>query len=274
MGSWSSASLGSLVPISGSPTLPRPFPSPRSSPPFATASASENSSAAGFVLSTRPRLTSPSHRAKPSFLRGLHCVVNCWIARGNAIPSASLHLLKVLRVGGGGGHHQVPRSSLNFHGSRHFRHPAGFCAPTDFTIPPFRQGFPPIFWGPAHFLSLRASPPIFGVPPTFWVPPIFRGPRSGFHPRSVRRPRSFRHLTTCLSVTRLPVCPSPTFGLSVTQVRSVRHPTSVCPSPDFGLSVTQPRSVRHPTSVCLSLDPRLHGFSHVPSQRTHLPHGP
>ncbi len=134
---------------------------------------------------------------------------------------------------------------------------AGFCAPANFAIPPFVQGFPTIFRGPAHFRSFRASPPIFEVMPTFGVLPNFSRsgchprsgclPRSGCHPRSIRHPRSFRHLTPGLSVTRPPVCPSPALW-------SVRHLTLVCPPPSFGLSVTRPRSVCHPTLVCPSPD--------------------
>ncbi len=61
------------------------------------------------------------------------------IARGNAIPSASLN---PLTGRGGGPIIQVPRSSVVFHGSHHFRRPAGFRAPAVFAIPPFLQGFP------------------------------------------------------------------------------------------------------------------------------------
>ncbi len=99
-------------------------------------------------------------------------------------------------------------------------------------------------------------------------------PRSGCHPRSVRHPRSVCHLTPGLSVTRPPVCPSPDFGLSVTQLWTVRHPTLVCPSPNLGLSVTQPLSVHHPTLVCPSPDLRLDGFTHDPSQSPSSEHGP
>ena len=273
------ASSGSLVPISGSPTLPRPFPSPRSLPPFATASASENSSAAGFVSSTRPRLTSPSHQAKPSFLRGLHCMVDCWITHDNAIPSASLH------VRGEGpspsssvflGFPRIPplSTSRRFSRSRRFCDPAissGFPHYFSGSRPLSEfQGFPPNFWGCTHFWGL-ADFSRSGCPSRSGSLP-----RSGCHPRSIRRLRFFPHLTTSLSVTRprhLPsvclspdfgqsvtwpwsvrqpasVCPSPNFVLSVTRLRSVRHLTLVCPSPGLGLFVAQPRSVRHPTCDC------------------------
>ena len=145
----------------------------------------------------------------------------------HAIPSVSLHPLKG-RGGEGPSSRflviQIPRSSVVFHGSRHAT--PVFRAPADFAIPPVLQGFPTIFWDPAHFLNFRVSPPIL-----VWRPLSARSgclPRSGFPPRSVHHPRSVRH------------------------PRSVHRPTSVCPSPDLGLSITRPPSVRHPPSVCPS----------------------
>ncbi len=105
--------------------------------------------------------------------------------------------------------------------------------------------------GSCQFFEVWQSPAVWRSSKVRPSPKVFPSPDH----------RSVCHLTPGLSVTRLrsvrhpsSVCPSPAFGLSVTRPRSVRHPTLVCPSPDLGLSITQPWSVRHPTSVCPSPD--------------------
>ena len=105
--------------------------------------------------------------------------------------------------------------------------------------------------GSRRFFEVWQSPAVWRSSKVCPSPKVFPSPDH----------RSVCHLTPGLSITRLrsvrhpsSVCPSPEFGLSVTRLRSVRHPTLVCPSPDLGLSVTRPRSVRHPTSVCPSPD--------------------
>ncbi len=110
--------------------------------------------------------------------------------------------------------------------------PATFYVPPVFAIPPITRSRR-FFRVSPLFLRSRPLSEFQGFPPPIVeVAPAFRGPanfsRSGCHPRSVRHPRSVCHLTPGLSVTRPPVCPSPAFGLSVTRLWSVRHPSSVC----------------------------------------------
>ena len=86
-----------------------------------------------------------SHQCAPGYhhhstKRNLRSSV--WSAVATPSPSASHHPLKGR---GGGPTIQVPWSSVVFHGSHHFQSPTGFRNPTDFTIPPFLQGFPTIF---------------------------------------------------------------------------------------------------------------------------------
>ena len=150
MGSWSGASSCSSDPFFGSHTPPKSFPGPRSSPPFVTASPSVSSSAAAFVSSTRPRLTSPFHRAKPSLLRGLRHVVDCRVRSPAAMPSHPL-LFILSRVGGGG-------PSSKFLGLLwSSTDPATFDGPPVFALPPFSRS--------RRFF--RVSPLFFGVPPGF-----------------------------------------------------------------------------------------------------------
>ena len=164
-----------------------------------------SSSAAAFISSTRPRLTSPSHRAKPSFLRGLRHVVDCRVRLPAAMPSRPL-LFILSRVGGGGpitkflGLLWSSTDPTTFDGLPVFVLLPILRSRCFFRVSPKFFGVPPTFG-----VSGLPPPPTFGVPPNFsrsgCHPRSGSLPRSGCHPRSVRRPRSFRHLTTGLSVT-------------------------------------------------------------------------
>ena len=174
---------------------------------------------------------------------------------------------------GGRAHHQVPRSSVVFHGSRRFSRSCRFRNPAvSLGFPHYFsgsrplsefQGFPPNFWGSAHFRGLAEFFKVWLSPKAWQSPEVWLSPKVRPSPKVFPSPdsRSVCHPTPGLSVMCLwsvhhptSVCPSPNFVLSVTRLWSVRHPTLVCPSPDFGLSVTQLWSVCHPPSVCPSPD--------------------
>ena len=127
---------------SGSPSSPVRRLPPGLRHPF---SAFVSSSAAAFVSSTRPRLTSPSHRAKPSFLRGLRRVVDCRFRS----PAAR---------------HPVRFSSSSLKGREgpSFKFLGLLWSSTDPATPVF--ALPPISRSRRFF---RVSPLFFGVPPTF-----------------------------------------------------------------------------------------------------------
>ncbi len=146
----------------------------RSWTPFVTVSTSMCSSAAAFVSSTRPRHTSPSHRVKPSFLRGLRRVVDCRI-RSPAAHHPVRFSSSSQGTGGEGPSSkflviQVPRSSVVFHGSRH----SGFSRSRRFRDPAGSSGFPQYFSGSHPFSEFQGFHPDFVAAPTFgevWLSP-------------------------------------------------------------------------------------------------------
>ena len=139
-------------------------PPPRSpSTPF---SAFVSSSPVAFVSSTRPRLTSPSHRAKPSFLCGLRRVVDCRL-RSPAARHPVRFSSSSQGTGGEGPSSKflgllwsstapaTRHSGFFFSRSRRFRDPAS------------SSGFPHYFSGSRPFSEFQGFPPVFGVAPTF-----------------------------------------------------------------------------------------------------------
>ena len=235
---------------------------------------------AAFILSTRPRLTSPSHRAKPSFLRGLRRVVDCRLR-----SPAARHPVRFSSSSQGTGGEGPSSKFLGLLWSSTDPATPVFRAPADFAIPPVLQGFPTIFRDPAHFLSFRVSP-------RFCCGAHFRRGLAVSQGLAVLQGLAVSRglaFTRGLSIIQgLSFAPPPG---SVRHPKYVCRPTSVCPSPDSkvclspdpkvclspdlglsvtrpqGLSVARPRSVRHPTSC-------LDGFAHDPSQSPSSEHGP